>query len=121
MTNTLADRLEQAENCYLLLKRGLYYRPKSCGYTGVKRDAGRYPKSMADLRSGVAAIHEDDAPIYAPATFADIAAADFSAKVLELAPENTELSKTAYALVELLTGFPSGDPLSAAAIRARGK
>lgn len=27
---------------YLIEKRGLYYRPNSCGYTGLKREAGRY-------------------------------------------------------------------------------
>lgn len=51
---------------YLLLKRGWYYRPDNCGYTGSKLQAGRYPKSRADAAAGITAIHEDDAPDYSP-------------------------------------------------------
>ncbi len=31
-----------AEPMYLLMKRGLYWRPNGAGYTGLKREAGRY-------------------------------------------------------------------------------
>lgn len=52
---------------YLLMKRGLYWRPNSQGYTGIKAEAGRYTeqeaKEWADHdRTDTTAIHEDDAP-----------------------------------------------------------
>lgn len=32
---------------YLLIKRGLYWMPNRCGYTGLKREAGRYSVTEA--------------------------------------------------------------------------
>ena len=52
---------------YLLIKRGLYYRPNNQGYTGKRSEAGRYPETDADDMSGVTAVHEDNAAEYAPA------------------------------------------------------
>lgn len=37
---------------YLIEKRGLYYRPDSCGYTGLKREAGRYSFEDAAIHAG---------------------------------------------------------------------
>lgn len=37
---------------FLIEKRGLYYRPDACGYTGLKRDAGRYSFDEAVERVG---------------------------------------------------------------------
>jgi hypothetical protein len=37
-----ADELEVVAGKWLLLKRGLYWRPNSQGYTGLKSEAGRY-------------------------------------------------------------------------------
>ena len=51
---------------YLLVKRGLYYRPDSAGYTGLKSEAGRYPAQRADPLAGVTAIYEDKAPFFSP-------------------------------------------------------
>lgn len=50
---------------HLLIKRGFYYRPNSAGYTGVKREAGRYAlvrAAVESLHDGVTMINEDDAP-----------------------------------------------------------
>ena len=47
---------------YLLVKRGLYYKPNNQGYTGIKEYAGRYIKSEERLEINVIAIHEDEAP-----------------------------------------------------------
>lgn len=58
---------------FLLLKRGLYYRPNSNGYTGFKERAGRYPESWADEMSGVSAVHEDEAAEISPGCFDDLA------------------------------------------------
>lgn len=55
------------ERRYLLVKRGLYYGPDNMGYVGVKDRAGRYLASDARPDCGVSAIHEDEAPLFAPA------------------------------------------------------
>lgn len=57
---------------YLLLKRGLYYRPNNRGYTGIRDEAGRYDESDAYPDGGVTAIHEFDAPYFAPACWNDV-------------------------------------------------
>ena len=51
---------------YLIVKHGLYYRPKGHGYTGIKDEAGRFTLSqVADelcVVEGVSFFHEDEAP-----------------------------------------------------------
>jgi len=49
---------------WLLLKRGLYWRPDSMGYTAKKSEAGRYHYDEAKHRinAGVSMVHEDDVP-----------------------------------------------------------
>lgn len=85
---------------YLLIKRGLYYRPNALGYTGLKVNAGRYSlvdaEDHADPISGVSFMHEDLAPLIAPKCFDDIArdyllhrltiAEEALAKIVELEP-----------------------------------
>lgn len=62
---------------YLLMKRGLYYRPNDCGYTGIKDHAGRYDQCEAWARIGdrVTMVREDQAPEFSPACFDDLARA----------------------------------------------
>lgn len=60
------------EQRFLLVKRGLYYRPANAGYTGVKEQAGRYYASEACDMEGVSAIHEDEAPMFAEACWQDV-------------------------------------------------
>jgi hypothetical protein len=59
------------------MKRGLYYRPNSSGYTGIRDEAGRYTKSEANDRvdpvSGVSMLHEDEAPEFSPKCCDDVA------------------------------------------------
>lgn len=67
---------------YLIEKRGLYYRPASSGYTGLKEDAGRYtfdeavlivgPNGPEGSRDGMAMWREDEAPEYSPSCAWDI-------------------------------------------------
>jgi hypothetical protein len=64
------DRISKPE--YLLLKRGLYYRPNNVGYTGIRDEAGRYEESDAMPEAGVTAIHERDAPEFSDACWDDI-------------------------------------------------
>lgn len=63
---------DKSEYKYLLLKRGLYYRPNSQGYTGIKEHAGRYRKEDEKPDSDVFAIHEDDAEEFSTACWDDI-------------------------------------------------
>lgn len=55
---------------FLLLKRGLFYRPDAAGYTGIKEKAGRYDltdaMSHTDPISGVTMIAEELAPEFSP-------------------------------------------------------
>jgi hypothetical protein len=70
--NQIAKGLSDAQRVYLLTKRGLYYGPNNQGYTGLRERAGRYFQSDADGLSGVGAIHEDEAPEFAPACWQDV-------------------------------------------------
>lgn len=80
---------EKAE--YLLVKRGLYYKPNNCGYTGVKELAGRYFKTDARPDAGVTAIHESRAPEYTAECFEDIKAAHIKSKLDRLRDQVREL------------------------------
>jgi len=62
-------------NKFLIVKRGLYYRPEAKGYTNFAEEAGRYtleevavllPNKDSDNQDGMYFMHEDDAPEYAP-------------------------------------------------------
>lgn len=77
---------------FLLVKRGLYYRPDNCGYTGFKERAGRYDASEADEMSGVTAIHEDEADEIAPGCFDDLARDWLNDKLSALRKENADLT-----------------------------
>lgn len=78
---------EVSDKRYLLVKRGLYWRPDGQGYTGIKDYAGRYFESDADPEGGVTAIHEDDAPEYTDACYSDLMAKHASQKVSTLSAE----------------------------------
>ena len=61
---------------YLLVKRGLYYKPNSAGYVGVKELAGHYSKENAEEAcrkcDGVTMMTYDEAPEYSPQCYEDI-------------------------------------------------
>lgn len=85
MTSTLTR-----DDGWLLLKRGLYWRPNSSGYTGVKSEAGRYRFMEVEAwalhsRNEVTALHEDDAPDYSPGCALDIKCADLEKRLAKLA------------------------------------
>lgn len=85
---------EGEERSYLLMKRGLYYRPAPMGYTGIKDNAGRYTRDEAELRadhaSGVTMVHEEEADDFSPACFDDLARAHL---VKKLEAREAELSR----------------------------
>lgn len=60
---------------FLLIKRGLYYRPNDCGYTGIRDHAGRYTFDEAKSRAinGVMMMRADKAPEFSEACFDDLA------------------------------------------------
>lgn len=68
---------------YLLVSRGLYWRPDSRGYTGIRDEAGRYSHDRAlkheNLGGGVY-YHEDDAPEVMSATCPDLKLQYYMAK-----------------------------------------
>jgi hypothetical protein len=69
---------------YLLVKRGLYYRPNNKGYTGIKEYAGRYEKSDERPESNILAIHEDDAPEFSESCWPEIKEEYYKDKMSEL-------------------------------------
>lgn len=62
---------------WLLIKRGLYYMPNDCGYTGIRDHAGRYTaeEARARLGSGVTMTRLCDAPEFTDACYDDLAIA----------------------------------------------
>lgn len=65
---------------YLIMKRGLYYKPNGEGYTGIRDHAGRYSKDEASSHevsswgcTPVIAVKISEAPEFAPACFHDLA------------------------------------------------
>lgn len=85
------------EAVWLIMKRDLYYMPEGKGYTGVKKDAGRFPLEETAVRfpdcddHGLSFIHEDDAPEFSKACFEDIARKVLSDERDALAAENQRL------------------------------
>jgi hypothetical protein len=76
------DKAEKAE--YYLLKRGLFYGPNNCGYTGIRAHAGLYPAYRARPDNGVTAIHMSEAPDYSPACYDDLKMSHLVARVADL-------------------------------------
>jgi hypothetical protein len=60
---------------WLLVKRGLYYRPEGIGYTGIRDNAGRYSREEAESTIGpeVTMVRLEDAPEFTDACFEDLA------------------------------------------------
>lgn len=61
---------------WVKMKRGLFYRPDDCGYTGIRDYAGRYSEAEAKAEmacEGVTAMPLADAPEFSSACFDDLA------------------------------------------------
>ena len=66
---------------FLIEKRGVYYRPEAKGYTGLKREAGRYsfeeaaervgPNGPDGSQDGLSMWREEEAPEYSSACYSD--------------------------------------------------
>jgi hypothetical protein len=80
---------------YLLVKRGLFYRPDNKGYTGIKDHAGLYSKeeaeAYADPLSGVTVLPFDEAPDFSEECFDDLARGHLESKVKTLQARIAEL------------------------------
>ncbi|MCR9276227.1 MULTISPECIES: hypothetical protein [unclassified Mameliella] len=81
---------------FLILKRGLYYRPEAKGYTALKEHAGRYsldevavrmPNGPDGSNDGISFIAEDDAPDCAPSADVSIVADYWQRKATEYASQ----------------------------------
>jgi hypothetical protein len=97
------------ERRFLLMKRGLYYRPDNCGYTGIKDHAGRYLAEDARPDSGVTAIHEDEAPDFSPACFDDLAREHLQQQITRLRSERDRLQAELSAIKSNTWCWFSGD------------
>lgn len=61
---TDAEKDMERPDEWLLIKRDLYWRPNSCGYTGLRDEAGRYTHAEASRKcnEGVSMVHISEAP-----------------------------------------------------------
>lgn len=97
----MTDILEkpETEELWLVMKRGLYYRPNDRGYTGLKEHAGRYTYEEAKKRecsiSGVSIIREPEAPDISPNCYEDYARQYLEKKLTEA---NAEIDRLEAAL-----------------------
>lgn len=87
MTEQASDIAGLLEPRFLLMKRGLYYRPDNNGYTGLKSEAGRYRENEAYPDGGVTAIHENDAEEFAPGCWQDMKIAHLERQIEKLVAE----------------------------------
>lgn len=71
-------------DAYLIVKHGLFYKPKSQGYIGIRDLAGRFtlaeassplPNTDSPNQDGMSFVHEDDAPEFSEACWHDVKAA----------------------------------------------
>lgn len=63
---------------WVKIKRGLFYKPDNCGYTGIRDHAGRYSEDEAKAEArleGVTAMPLSEAPEFSAACFDDLARA----------------------------------------------
>lgn len=61
---------------WVKMKRGLFYAPNDCGYTGIRDLAGRYSEAEAKAETsceGVTAMPLSEAPEFSPACYDDLA------------------------------------------------
>jgi hypothetical protein len=69
----LVERL--GDEPWVIIKRGLFYRPDNCGYTGIRDYAGHYSEDEAKATAdgdGVTCMKLSDAPEYSSACFSDL-------------------------------------------------
>lgn len=85
MTQQIPD-----DEAWLVVKRGLYYRPEDCGYTGIRDEAGRYTLEEAKARecspkNGVAVtiVKFSEAPLFSKACWSELALAYTQRKLVE--------------------------------------
>lgn len=80
---------------WLVMKRGLYYMPNDCGYTGIRDHAGKYTHEEALLRchgEGVSMVRFHDAPEYTTACYDDLARNHLTKQRDEARAESERLS-----------------------------
>lgn len=83
------SRTAEEMRAYVLIKRGLYWRPNAMGYTGVLAEAGLYTEAEASARSrpgedGVTMQLASEATEFAPACWQETKIAVLSQQVAQL-------------------------------------
>lgn len=80
---------------WLLVKRDLYYRPGSIGYTGIRDNAGRFSHEEASKIAGneVSMVRLEDAPEFTNACFDDLARNHLIKQREHLTAENERLKQ----------------------------
>lgn len=102
---------------YLLVKRGLYYRPDAAGYTGVRDHAGRYSLAEAEAHtgsdSGVTVTHESVAPEFCAACCLGVKSAHLlqqrDSQAAEITRLRAELERVRGAMEVALAHFDVGE------------
>ena len=89
MTQIIPD-----DEAWLVVKRGLYYRPDDLGYTGIRDEAGRYTLEEAKARessplggNAVTIIRFSEAPLFSKQCWPDVALAHLHRKLAEATAE----------------------------------
>ncbi|KAA0117832.1 hypothetical protein CIW48_26870 [Methylobacterium sp. P1-11] len=98
---------------YVLIKRGLYWRPEAQGYTGVLAEAGRYAEAQAkpyreEPRLGTKVMLASEAPEFAPACWEETKIAVLKNEIAQLRSRLQEAEKGAEAWkrVALIAAIP---------------
>lgn len=93
-----------SEDAWLIVKRGLYFRPDCKGYTGIKDEAGRYSYEFAKDydRGECKIIRETDGPEFMPDAYDDLVIKHLTKQRDELRAEVERLNGAAQAAPEPL-------------------
>jgi hypothetical protein len=106
---------------FLIVKRGLYFRPNCQGYTGIRDEAGRYSEETARYHAengDSTIVHVDEVPEFMPAGHSDLI-------IVHLKKQRDALVIALKAIIdanhEFLNSLPEdweGDPLQDACFEA---
>ena len=106
---------------WLLVKRGLYYRPDDVGYTSIRAAAGVYSgdEARARLSPGIAMVALEHAPEFSDACFDDLARAHLAkerdearAEIERLRAEGTMLAQAILEAIEAIERGSTSAPVS---------
>lgn len=97
----MSEERESEPTDWLIVKRGLYYKPDNCGYTGIRDHAGRYSREEAEASArnpAVSIVRLADAPEFSEACFDDLARAHLIEQRDSLQSQVERLKELAHSL-----------------------